>query len=173
MDALEQYTIPIKGLGLGIHQFDFEIKRAFFQRFEHSPIQDGAIQLNLTFDKRLDMYVLQFDFEGFVQTNCDRCLDALDLQLSDSQQLLVKLSAEERIEEAEVIYISPEASMFNVAKYAYEFICLSMPLIKVHSESNACNPEMLAYLDGNEELEENEETSNPIWEELKKFKKDT
>lgn len=171
MDALVEFTIPIKGLGTGIHEFDLQINQRFFRHFEESPIKDGAIDLKLTFDKRTDMYVLLFDFEGTVETTCDRCLEELTLEVVDEQQLVVKLSIEERVEEAEVIFISPELSKFNVAKYAYEFICLSLPLIKVHPDLDTCNPEMIAYLEGEQE-EETEESTNPIWEELKNFKTD-
>ena len=40
MEALVQYTIPVKGLGQGIHQFEFQIDRHFFQHFEASHLPD-------------------------------------------------------------------------------------------------------------------------------------
>ena len=173
MDALIQYTIPVKGLGQGVHQFEFQIDHNFFQHFEQSPVQDGNIELKFTFDKRSDMFVLQFDFEGTVKTDCDRCLEAIDLPIKDHQQLLVKLSTEEQKEDADIVYVSPEISQLNVAKYAYEFICLSLPLIKVYDcendENRACNPEMLNYLNNENKEDTPENEQNPIWEELKKF----
>ena len=173
MDALIQYTIPVRGLGLGVHQFEFQIDHNFFQHFEQSPVQDGNIELKFTFDKRSDMFVLQFDFEGTVKTDCDRCLEAIDLPIKDNQQLLVKLSTEEQKEDADIVYVSPEISQLNVAKYAYEFICLSLPLIKVYDcendENRACNPEMLNYLNNENKEGTPENEQNPIWEELKKF----
>ena len=173
MDALIQYTIPVRGLGLGVHQFEFQIDHNFFQHFEQSPVQDGNIELKFTFDKRSDMFVLQFDFEGTVKTDCDRCLEAIDLPIKDNQQLLVKLSTEEQKEDADIVYVSPEISQLNVAKYAYEFICLSLPLIKVYDcendENRACNPEMLNYLNNENKEDTPENEQNPIWEELKKF----
>jgi uncharacterized metal-binding protein YceD (DUF177 family) len=175
MEALVQYTIPVKGLGQGIHQFEFQIDRHFFQHFEASPIEDGAIKLKLTFDKRVDMFILDFVFEGTVKADCDRCLAKIDLPIADQQQLLVKLSIEQESDEAEVVYVSPEISKLNVAKYAYEFICLAMPLIKVYDCENeqerVCNDEMLAYLEQSE-ADEAQESENPIWEELKKFNSD-
>ena len=175
MDALAHYSIPVKGLGIGTHHYAFTIDRTFFEQFEESLIKDGAIDLKVAFDKRSDMYVLDFDFDGTVRTNCDRCLDEMDLTIAGEQQLLVKLSIEERVEEAEVVYVSPELSKFNIAKYIYEFISLAMPLIKVHEDESHCNPDMIAYLDGTqtEEEVEDEEQINPIWEELKKFKSDS
>lgn len=176
MDALIQYSIPVKGLHNGMHQFDFQIDRAFFQNFEASPIEDGRIDLVLYFDKRPDLLVLQFVFRGFVKTECDRCLAAIDLPLQGDQTLMVKYSMEEEPEEAEVVYISPETQVLNVAKYIYEFICLAMPLIKVYDcendENRVCNEEMLRYLNQEPEAEEEAESGNPIWDELKKLNSD-
>ena len=173
MDTLVQYTIPIKGLGPGVHEFDFHIDNDFFTHFENSPIQEGDLQLHLVFDKRADLFVLEFDFQGTVKADCDRCLAKIDLPIGNQQRLLVKFSLEEELEEAEVIYIHPEAQKLNVSKYIYEYICLAMPMIKVYDcdqeENRPCNEEMLGYLDNEEE--ENTD-SNPIWDELKKLNKE-
>lgn len=178
MDPLITYSIPVKGLHIGIHQFEFQIDRFFFENFEHSPIAESDIQLRLEFDKRTDICVLQFDFEGTVRTICDRCAADIDLPVSDSQRLLVKFSLEEEPEEAEVIFISPEAPQLNVARYIYEYICLALPLIRVYDcereENRPCNEETLRYLNNGGEVEEQaeqeeKEETNPIWDELKKL----
>ena len=127
MDALKAYSIPIKGLQNGIHQFVFHIDKSFFEHFENTPIEDSNIEMTLSFDKRSDMFVLHFDFQGTVNTNCDRCLAKIDLPLADKQRLLVKFSETEEMEEADVIFISREDHELNVAKYIYEYICLALP----------------------------------------------
>ena len=177
MDPLITYSIPVKGLHNGIHQFEFQIDRLFF---ENSPVAESDIQLKLELDKSSDMYVLQFDLEGTVRTQCDRCAADIDLPVSDSQRLLVKFSLEEQPEEAEVIYINPEAPQLNVAKYIYEYICLAIPLFKVYDCENddprPCNEEALRFLSNGghteEEAEKEEEEPNPIWAELKKLSND-
>ena len=108
MDPLITYSIPVKGLHNGIHQFEFQIDRFFFENFENSPIADGAVSLKLEFDKRYDMFVMQFHLEGTVRTQCDRCAADIDLPILDDQRLLAKLSHEEEAEEADVIFINPE-----------------------------------------------------------------
>ncbi len=177
MDPLISYSIPVKGLRDGIHQFDFQIDRSFFEHFEHSPIEEADVRVQLELDKRPDMYVLQFELEGTIATQCDRCAADIGLPIADSQRLLVKLSNEEEVEEADVIFISPEAQKLNVAVYIYEYICLAVPLIKVYDcendENRKCNEETLRYLsNGGQDAEEEkeEEVSNPIWDELKKLK---
>lgn len=177
MDSLVQYSIPVKGLRSGTHQFDFQVDVDFFRCFESSPVADGKIDLTLLFDKRPDMYVLQFDFEGTVKTECDRCLAQIDLPIADSQRLVVKLSEQTEAEDADVIYIHPEEQQLNVATYIYEYIILSMPFMKVYDCDNdknrVCNEEMLYYLQNVQEEEaaeeEPENEQNPLWEELKKL----
>jgi uncharacterized protein len=174
MDPLIPYSIPVKGLRNGTYHFDFQVDSTFFGQFEGSPVTDGNIRLELVFDKRSDLYVLQFDFKGTVKATCDRCLATIDLPVADQQQLLVKLSPEIVAEEADVIFISPELQQLNVARYAYEYIILAMPMSTVYdceNDPNAnCNEEMLRYL-SYEEPEE-PETGNPLWEALKNLKDD-
>ena len=75
-----------------------------------------------------------------------------------------------RKEEAEIVYVSPDIEQFNVAQYIYEYIVLSMPIIKVYDceEDNPlpCDEEMLDRL---EAKEEENATPNPIWDELRKL----
>jgi len=181
MDPLIAYTIPILGLRDGIHQFDYQIDHAFFEQFEHAPVQDGGIQLHLEIDKHPGLYTMLFTFEGTIKTDCDRCLAAIDLPIEGEQRLLVKVSegAEgaptEDPEDPDVIYISPEQQQFNTAPYAYEFICLAIPMIKsydcMEEEEPPCNEEMLDRLGLPEEeaRPEEEAADNPIWAELKKL----
>jgi len=170
MEALKEFTIPIEGLKDGVHEFDFQIDKSFFEHFESSPIQDGSFGLKLYFDKRPDMLVLTFDFSGRFMTSCDRCLENIDLSLSDAQQLVVKYSDQAK-DDAEIVYITRETQLLNVAKYVYENICLAIPIMKVCDEIDnpPCNDKMLDYLEGSPE--EDKTSENPIWEALKNFKK--
>lgn len=171
MVALKQYTIPIEGLKDGMHQFDFQINKAFFKHFEESPVKDGNLKLKLLFEKRQDLSVFTFDFEGIIHTACDRCMESINLPLKGSEQLIVKYADQAR-EEAEVIYITHTATEINVAKFAYEFICLAIPMIKVYDceskDPKPCNETVLDNLYKEEDIEKN---SNPVWEALKNFKK--
>ena len=176
METLNQFSIPLEGLKDGMHQFDFQIDKGFFSHFEGSPIQDGNFNLKLYFDKRPDLLVFTFDFKGAFSTNCDRCLAGIHLPVEGNQQLMVKY-ADAAGEDAEVIYITRGTQHLNIAKFAYEFICLTIPMVKVYDceaeENPPCNREVLTQLYKEEETEDAEEKKNPVWEALKNFKKDT
>ncbi|MEM8908525.1 MAG: DUF177 domain-containing protein [Bacteroidota bacterium] len=170
MESFNHFSIPIQGLKDGVHPFEFQVDSVFFRLFEDSPIEKGHFTVQLSFDKRPDMIVLDFDLAGTVGTACDRCLAAIQLPVKDQQQLIIKYGLEEK-EEAEVIYIYRETSEFNVAKYIYEYICLAMPMIKVYDcereNPRVCNEEVFKYLD---QKEEEAPSENPIWDQLKNLK---
>lgn len=174
MDALVQYSIPVKGLHNGTHEYRFEIDHTFFACFENSPVEDGKVAVSLEFDKRPGLFVLEFDLAGTVKTDCDRCLAKIDLPIADQQRLLVKFSEVEEPEEADVVFVSPDIQQLNVAKFIYEFIVLALPIIKVFDcqdeEPRVCNDEMLDYLEGKNDEPSSEPTNNPLWDELKGFR---
>ena len=136
MKNLKEFSLPIKGLKSGVHEFDFEIGNDFFKNFENSPIEEGNFNVHLTFDKRESFIELVFDFDGTIRTECDRCTASIDMPFGDSQLLTIKYSIEEKEDDGEVAYITPDTNEFNVAKYVYEFICLSMPFHKVYDCEN-------------------------------------
>ena len=136
MDKFKEFSLPIKGLKNGTHEFDFQIEPDFFKNFENSPIQNGHFDVHLTMDKRDAFFELVFDFDGSIDAECDRCTAPIQLHFGDSQYLTVKHSIATQDEDAEVVFISPEAPDFNVAQYIYEFICLSVPYHKVYDCEN-------------------------------------
>ncbi len=164
MDALDHFSIPVSGLGDGLHEYQFVIESDFFQLFEGSPIQEAEVDVYLDFEKRPDMYIMNFDICGTVVTTCDRCLEEFGLPVEDYQTLLVKFDEAES-EDAEIIYILRGTQKLNVAKFIYEFINLAVPMAKTHDDAGEkCNPEMLKFLTN---LEEEKKSSNPVWDALK------
>ncbi len=168
MNVLDQFSIPVSGLGNGLHGFDFSIGKDFFQAFEESPIKDGTVQVHLGFDKSEDMYVMSFSFEGKVEVTCDRCLDPFALPISDRQSLMVKFD-EEPSEDADVVFVLKGTPSLNVARYIYEFINLAVPMIKAHEDAgDDCNPEMLKFLEqSNKEQTDESASNNPFRDALK------
>ena len=171
MKALVPFSLPISGLRDEMHTFRFEVDEEFFQCFEGSVIHESKVEVSLLLDKRPSLMVLQFQFEGTVRVECDRCLEPFDLPIKDAQDLLVKYDDEPR-EDADVIYIEKGTPSLNVAKYVYEFIHLAIPMHKTHDEAGAeCDPEMMQYISKQEDLPEAPDTDSPtdsVWSDLKK-----
>jgi len=171
MDPLIKFSIPLHGIGDGIHQFEYQIGASFFKQFEQSPIQHASVELDLELERKPGLIILNFDFSGTVQTNCDRCLAEIQLPISGSERILVKTSYETESNDPEIVYLSPDAEQLKIGGLVYEFIVLAVPMIKVfdceEQDPLPCNEKMLDHLDDSEE--DLDPGDNPVWEALKKF----
>ncbi len=136
MNTLKEFSLPIKGLKNGFHTFTYQIDESFFALFEASAIKNGWFDVTVEMDKRDSFFELTIDFDGAIQAQCDRCTAAIELPFGDTQALVVKISEEGVSEDADVVFIAPDAHEFNVAQYIYEFICLAEPFLKVYDCEN-------------------------------------
>lgn len=167
MNVLDHFSVPYKGLGNGVHQLNFVVDSSFFKEFEDSHIDNGNFEVDVELDKRHDHSILSFEINGKTNTHCDRCLASIDLPLSGNFELHVKHGENEGSND-EIMFIHPETSILNLAQVVYEFILLSMPIIKVYDcdteKLPPCNFEVLNKLDNTEEVEDDQ--SN-VWDALK------
>ena len=168
MNVLDHFSVPYKGLGNGIHNLNFIVDSEFFKEFEDSHIDNGDFNVDVELDKRHDHSILHFSIEGKTNTNCDRCLSQIQLPVQGDFELHVKLGENEGSND-EIMFIHPETSILNLAQVVYEFILLSIPIIKVYdcdTELNPpCNFDVLKKLEGDEEPKE--EIKSDVWDSLK------
>ena len=169
MKELDTFNLPFQGLEVGIHHYHYLINGQFFQVFENSLIEEASIEVAVTLDKRYELSILTIKHEGIVVTDCDRCLEKINLPIQGDKDLMIKYVHEVKEDEEEIIYIFPDCEKLNIAPFIYEFVSLSLPMAKIYDCENnpnaPCNEEVLSYLNPEEDSEE----SNPVWEELKKL----
>lgn len=173
MNVFSAYSIPIQGLKVGVHHYHYSIDGAFFRLFEDAPIGEAAIDFAVTFDKRSDMFLVDFVLQGTVGVICDRCTAPINLPLGGEFELIVKYGESDGVvENDEVVFIPREVSHLNLAKYLYEFSILALPITNTFDcQSLAeppCNFEILKFL----KTEEEEQKSNAIWDALRDLEKD-
>lgn len=169
MKILKEYTIPISGLKEGVHQFDFQIDSTFFEHFEASPIKKGDLRVDFYFDKQSSMYVLIFEVNGKVSVECDRCLEEFEMPIKSSNTLIAKFDASEA-DDADIIHIPKTAIEIKVAEFIYEFIVLSVPLMKKHEDAGEeCPEDVFEYLDKEEDATDETPNNNPFLDALKDF----
>ena len=167
MEKENTYLIPISGLALGKHSFQYEITDEFFKGMDYSEIQQGNVNVNLDIDRVETMLTLTFDIEGTVRVMCDRCADEFDLPIESNQVFYIKLGTENAEESDDVMVMPADQHDFDLTSLIYEFIILSIPMHRVHPEGQ-CNPEIIDMLNGMQEVaEEDEETIDPRWAALK------
>lgn len=170
MASLNNFSIPVKGLKDGMHLFEFELDDMFFPEFEGSPIQDGQLTAKVGFDKRPDMFVLDVAIEGTIQTECDRCVEDIAFPVEGQHQQIIKLSDHSAETIDEVVYLPVDTAEINIARFIYEFVVLSIPMVKTCDAvpGKSCYEEVLRKLDGDRSAEQ--AGNNPIWAALNKLK---
>ena len=175
MKGLREYVIPFIGLKNGLHHFNFEIGAPFFSHFPDSLIRECGLFVDLAFDKKERLFVLNFDISGTISTECDRCGQALDLPIHGNHTLYVKKGEqpEEEDEEEDITWIADGESELDTSDWIYEFIHLSIPVRKLHPDladgTPGCNPDILARLGHNEDQPKD---SDPRWDQLRTIIKD-
>ena len=174
MDARLPFIFPISGLKLGMHEYQRQVDDDFFKTFEASLVEKGQLDVRLFLDIRENMAVATFSISGTIQTECDRCAEDFDLPIQLDEVLTIKYTHEEKQEEAEIIYIPHGAPELDLSTYIYEFIALSIPMVKYHEHADEdCPEEILELLDYQEDTssedEEDDKGSSP-WDALNDLK---
>ena len=173
MEKKNEFLIPVSGLALGSHSFEYEIGNDFFAGMDYSEVQQGKVSVKLDIDRQETMLTLHFDLQGSVRVPCDRCADEFDQPIESQQDFFLKLGTENAQESDDVAVVSPELNEYDIAPLVYEYIILAIPMHRVHPEGQ-CNPEVLAMLNQEvvEEEEEASDTVDPRWAALKDIKLD-
>ena len=170
MKVLNEFTILVRGLDEGIHNMHFQVEKSFFEAFENTLFESGKFSVEVEFDKRSNMFVLNFDIKGFVETSCDRCTANIQLPVTGDFYTIFKLTEDEGNNEAEVVFLEPSIDTLNIAKYIYEFILLSIPLVRTYNcedeKVKPCDEKALEALESMENTKE-KKTTNPVWDNLK------
>ncbi len=188
MGKFKLYKLPLIGLPLGTHNYEYKLGNQFFTDIDGTEVQKGNVHVALTVKNRGDIFELSFDISGIIQIPCDRCLDDMDYEVSTQERLYVKLGKEYSEENDDVVIIPEEDGEINLAWFLYEFVALTIPLKHVHAPGK-CNKAMSFKLrkhtarrvddeedtdtesgfeeDGEDTEEDN--TTDPRWDELKKI----
>lgn len=177
MQTRKEYIIQFVGLGLGLHEYKFEVKDSFFLDYEFSEIKRADILVNLNLLKQSQMMVLEFEISGTVKTECDLCTGEFDLPITGNYKLIVKVGGTDTgNEDDDIITIAANEHELDVAQYIYEYITLSFPIKRVHpldkKGKSTCDKETLAKLEKFllEEEKKEEEQTDPRWAGLKNIK---
>mgnify|MGYP000896405216 CR=1 FL=1 len=172
---LKGFIIKFVGLKSELHSFDFRIDKAFFDLLQIDDIYDIEGDLVVTMDKKVNMLVFNFVFDGKFPTLCDRCGQAVEIPLKFDETLYVKISESvNKVDEDDIVYISPSEIEFDIHQFVYEYIILAIPMRCTHEDSiNPTHCELASIeSDDIENENENEEEIDPRWAALKNIKFD-
>lgn len=170
MRALDEFIVPFKGLSVGNHTFNFEINDSFFDSFEYFEGVKGKADVIVELLKEPNMLIFEFSIQGDLDLQCDRCLGFYDYQIEGVNKLIVKFGDGFIEESVDVIVIPTTENRIDLRQYLFEFICLLLPLKKVHpvdedGESN-CDADIIDRI----MKYSKPKTSDPRWDALKDIK---
>lgn len=165
-----EYILPIAGLSIGYHNYDFQIDDKFFENFEFSEVKKGSVLVNLKLEKHEREFILTFKFAGNVCIACDRCNDEYIQPIENEVNIYLKYGAEYEEESDDVIVIPSEEGEFDISSLIYEYIILSLPIHRVHQDISECNQEVIDYLENNDYQEVEDDDIDPRWKCLEQLK---
>jgi len=178
MSDLERYSIRLKDLKEGRHEFRFELDDDFFEKTENNLFCKGDITCHLTMDKHNSIIAMHFDLSGHIQVACDRCVASIDLPLSGDYRLILKYredaSPEEMaaMENEGIVLVAAEDNTFDLRPYLRDFSLLMVPAKLVYAcrekAPYPCDEEVLNkigfFVD---DLEGKQTKNNSVWNALK------
>ncbi len=172
------FEIAFVGLKPGIHEFNYQVDDKFFVEKGVTEFTNCLASIKLLLDKKSSFMLLKFEIGGKANVTCDRCGNALPMDIWDEFNMVVKLvenpdEMNDSEEDPDVFYISRNESHIYVANWIYEFVLLSFPIQKTCKAEEMggplCNKEILEKL-RMMEVKEQEANSNQIWKGLEQFK---
>jgi uncharacterized metal-binding protein YceD (DUF177 family) len=181
------YKISLKNLSQGVHTYEYELDRKFFEAIDGDEVKKGKVKVTVTVKKTSSTFELDFDLKGVVQVPCSRCLDDMNQEVDSHNRLIVKFGTEYSEESDEIITVPEDEGEINIAWFLYEFIVLNIPIKHTHA-SGECNKTMSSKLrkhravstDDNDSMEgdevadddfsdDNSSSSDPRWDTLKEL----
>jgi DUF177 domain-containing protein len=167
MKKLTEFDIPLAGLSVGNHQYNFELNELFFKEFGDEEFIKAGVKVKLQLEKSEYVITLNFALQGVITTRCDRCLEEITVPVNNNEVLLVRFDSEIKPEDAvdDIIVLNRKDSHLNVAQHLYDYVSLSLPMRIVHKEGE-CDPEIEKLLD--KEVKGNDSR----WDKLKSIVKD-
>ena len=176
------YEIAWQGLKPGPHAFEYDIDDRFMLEKEAGEgFSNWKVRVNLSFDKHENFFILKFDIDGSVTVPCDRCGDEFSLRLWDEFNLIIKLMGDNAgpvEDEDDVVFIPRSETVIDVSGWLYEFIMLSIPIQRLHSDQPdgkpGCNAKALDLLGTMQDAIDHHEpvSGDSIWKGLEAFKTD-
>lgn len=169
----KEFNIPFSGLKQGKHDFKYEIDNKFFESFGYDEFNAVDVALSIMLTKTSTMLELDFEASGSVNVDCDITSEPYDQPIQGDLHLVVKFGEEYNDDDDEILILPHGEHQVNVAQYIYEMIILAVPQKRVHPgiEDGTLKSEALERLQALQpkDKKNNNDESDPRWDELKKL----
>lgn len=167
MDIMDSYKVDLKGMTEDAVSHHWVLTDDFFSAVQGPEIQHGQLDVALRVKRTSGAYELDFQMDGIVKVECDRCLELMDQEIHTEQSLKVQLG-QEYCDDGETIVIPENEGVIGLDWQMYEMAALQIPIRHVHPDGE-CNPQVLEMMNGKRQ-EEDTDYVDPRWEALKQMK---
>ena len=130
METKDGHIVELNVLEIGHYDYRFELDDTYFLKIEKTDLLGGKVEVNAQLDLRANDYDLTLTIYGKVQVTCDRCLEPMDIEVDNTEDIAPLLE---------------DVQIIDLDWLAYEQIIVNLPLVHCHPEGG-CNPEMAALL---------------------------
>jgi uncharacterized metal-binding protein YceD (DUF177 family) len=161
-------------------QYSFVLDNNFFADIDSPEVQKGRVNVSLSVKRMSSAFELDFQTEGTVVVECDRCLDDMDQHVESTDKMFVKFGEDYSEEDDNLVVVPEDEGTINVAWFMFEFVALAIPMKHVHP-AGKCNKEMAGKLShllrtevgddsaDSDEAADDDRPVDPRWNELKKI----
>ena len=141
-------------------EFVIQVTGRVIERSSKNPKMDTG-DIEVVAEKSGRYLGIDCEVDGKVVVECDRCLEDLDIPIGTDIMLSVKYGSEENSEdhqegEREVLFIPQDEAELDLSQIIYDYVCLSLPMQRMHDEGD-CNPEVMKRYGAPEETEVSQE----------------
>lgn len=165
------FSIPVGGMKVGHHSYEFRINKEFFDKFEESETGKGELVASVMADRHTTHIDLEIKITGTVMIECDRCLGLYSQPVTCENRLFVKFGMESDISDPDIVILPVDENDLDLSQFFYEYILLAIPMKRIHPDDgkgrSTCDPEMLKKLE--EYNIDEEKTADPRWDVLRKL----
>ena len=139
MSKESHYTIDLKRLKIGTHEFEVTLDDGFFKELEKTEVLGGKVEAKIVLNLREEDYWLTIAVHGTVFVTCDRCLDPMSLEIDASETS----SPDDEMSANESLNDEPKASndVLDLTWLAYEIVSINIPVVHCH-QAGECNKQM-------------------------------
>jgi uncharacterized metal-binding protein YceD (DUF177 family) len=166
------YIIPFVQLKTGEHFYEYRVEKSFFDLREKGLIANGNVDVLLSFYKSDNLFTLNFKWKGYIDCQCDNCLDEIQYPVEGKTTVTVKIQDEPEEDDIDLMYLGRNAQELDLYEMIYDFIYLDLPMRRLCQGSingdKKCNTDVIGFIAESEE----ENIVDPRWDKLKNlFKK--
>lgn len=167
MDRVDGYKVDLKGMTEDAVSHRWHLTDDFFSAVHGPEIASGQVDVALRVKRTSEAFDLDFQYEGTVDVECDRCLELMIQPIQGECSLKVRLGVEDD-DDGELITVAENPGVLDLSWHLYEMLALEIPIRHVHSEGG-CNAQVEQALKG----VGHERQTDPRWAALEQLKTKT